>query len=267
MDCMLNVEIDVPTTPGVGASKFICEVQVVHRQMLTVRKEMGAHSSYTTFRAATELLHCTGNQDLLSVDGTKRWILNEVAKAFVLEGEDTAAHPADGDGASEDAHARIFPKQIDPLVIRAEWSLCHMPNAIWPYPLLLDLGHRAVTGLRKVEGVAAKVLAHVQSTACLGSSFKHMREGLRRLYGVASVRCDCYVLATPRCKHVLRVCHAGQMPDKEGENLSLCVSASTDGAIRVWACETGELLKSVQCAPAPSDEKPLPTILRRSRPM
>ena len=253
MDCMVNVAIDVPASPGVRASTFICEVQVVHRQMLTVRKDMGAHSSYTTFRAATELLHCTGNQDLLSADGTKRWILNEVAKAFVLETDDTAADATNRGGVSGGKGALLSPTHTEPLVIRAEWSLCNMPHAIWPYPLLLDLGHRTVTGLRKVDGVASKVLSHVQSTACLGSAFKRVREGLQRLYGVANVRCDCYVLATPGCKHVLTVCYAGSVSGKEGEDLSLCASASTDGSIRVWACESGALLKTVQCVPAPAN--------------
>ena len=34
----------------------ICELQLVHSQMYTVRKEMGAHTTYSTFRAALELM-------------------------------------------------------------------------------------------------------------------------------------------------------------------------------------------------------------------
>ena len=34
----------------------ICEVQLVHSQLYTVRKNMGAHKTYSVFRAALELL-------------------------------------------------------------------------------------------------------------------------------------------------------------------------------------------------------------------
>jgi hypothetical protein len=37
-------------------TRHICELQLVHSQMYTVRKEMGAHKTHSTFRAALELL-------------------------------------------------------------------------------------------------------------------------------------------------------------------------------------------------------------------
>jgi hypothetical protein len=37
-------------------ARHICELQLVHSQMYTVRKEMGAHATYSTFRAALELM-------------------------------------------------------------------------------------------------------------------------------------------------------------------------------------------------------------------
>jgi hypothetical protein len=38
----------------------ICEVQLVHSQMFTMRKNMGAHKTYSVFRAALELLEILG---------------------------------------------------------------------------------------------------------------------------------------------------------------------------------------------------------------
>ena len=46
-------------------TKHICEVQLVHADMMRVRKEMGAHKGYTTFRCALELLEATGNASII----------------------------------------------------------------------------------------------------------------------------------------------------------------------------------------------------------
>jgi len=40
--------------------KHICEVQLVHTRLLTIRKNMGAHKSYSVFRAALELCEMVG---------------------------------------------------------------------------------------------------------------------------------------------------------------------------------------------------------------
>jgi hypothetical protein len=54
-DIMINVVF--PENEG-----HVCEIQFTHKQMSTVRKEMGAHHSYGTFRAAEELLELIGKQ-------------------------------------------------------------------------------------------------------------------------------------------------------------------------------------------------------------
>ena len=53
MDCLVNMRL--------RKSGVICEVQIVDRLLLTVRAEWGAHRSYNTYRAASELLECTGH--------------------------------------------------------------------------------------------------------------------------------------------------------------------------------------------------------------
>jgi hypothetical protein len=52
-DCLVNfVFVDDP-------ARHICEVQLVHNKMMLVRKNMGAHSSYSFFRTANEMLEST----------------------------------------------------------------------------------------------------------------------------------------------------------------------------------------------------------------
>jgi hypothetical protein len=55
-DCLINfVFNDDP-------AEHICEVQLVHNKMMLVRKNMGAHSSYSFFRTANELLEATDTE-------------------------------------------------------------------------------------------------------------------------------------------------------------------------------------------------------------
>ena len=48
MDCRVKFKL--------GSTGCVCEVQIVHQQLLTVRSELGAHHSYATYRSAGELL-------------------------------------------------------------------------------------------------------------------------------------------------------------------------------------------------------------------
>jgi hypothetical protein len=47
------------------ANRHICEVQLVHADLMRVRTEWGAHSAYTSFRCALELLEATGHADMV----------------------------------------------------------------------------------------------------------------------------------------------------------------------------------------------------------
>ena len=47
-------------------SKHVCEVQLVHTDMMRVRKQMGAHKGYSAFRCALELLEATGYANLIA---------------------------------------------------------------------------------------------------------------------------------------------------------------------------------------------------------
>ena len=51
---------------------FLCELQLVHTQLYTVRKNMGAHGTYAVFRAALELLEMLGKDPEAGMDEGER---------------------------------------------------------------------------------------------------------------------------------------------------------------------------------------------------
>lgn len=57
MDCLVNLRL--------RDNGMLCEVQIVDRLLLTVRAEWGAHRSYNTYRAASELLESVGRESEL----------------------------------------------------------------------------------------------------------------------------------------------------------------------------------------------------------
>merc|ERR1711937_392915 len=44
-------------------NQHVCELQLCHKGMMNVRKNMGAHHEYAQFRSALELLEVTGHAD------------------------------------------------------------------------------------------------------------------------------------------------------------------------------------------------------------
>jgi hypothetical protein len=49
-DCLVNFVFRE------DSDRHVCEIQLVHAKLMLVRKQMGAHASYATFRSAAELL-------------------------------------------------------------------------------------------------------------------------------------------------------------------------------------------------------------------
>merc|ERR1711934_961053 len=47
-------------------NQHVCELQLCHKDMMTVRKQMGAHHEYAEFRSALELLEVTGHVDRIA---------------------------------------------------------------------------------------------------------------------------------------------------------------------------------------------------------
>merc|ERR1711934_522573 len=47
-------------------NQHVCELQLCHKDMMNVRKKMGAHHEYAEFRSALELLEVTGHVDRIA---------------------------------------------------------------------------------------------------------------------------------------------------------------------------------------------------------
>ena len=72
MDCLINIGVNLGSDGW-----LIGEVQIVHRQLLVVRAELGAHHGYNIYRAALEMLEATGNLALATGDehALREWAL------------------------------------------------------------------------------------------------------------------------------------------------------------------------------------------------
>ncbi|KAH8073121.1 hypothetical protein JL721_3100 [Aureococcus anophagefferens] len=64
-DAMINfrfVSSDKRWTHGAGDVGHLCELQLIHNDMLMVRKDWGAHESYSIFRTSIQLLEAAGKE-------------------------------------------------------------------------------------------------------------------------------------------------------------------------------------------------------------
>uniref|UniRef100_A0A7S4BPZ1 Uncharacterized protein n=1 Tax=Chrysotila carterae TaxID=13221 RepID=A0A7S4BPZ1_CHRCT len=157
MDCLINVEVALSET-----DRFVCEVQLVHRQLLMVRAELGAHHAYGTYRAALELLESAGHELLGETEAQrKRWVLQQVLAVCV-----------DAHGESMQAAATAQ------LVSRQRWGLSRdmrkQVRCTWPRLNHLELGGLGVAQILafKHDSLAAEILRGVFSVSlCTRSVF------------------------------------------------------------------------------------------------
>ena len=56
-DAMINFRMTA------DPNNHVCELQLVHKQLMLVRQEMGGHHEYNVFRGALELLEANGKLD------------------------------------------------------------------------------------------------------------------------------------------------------------------------------------------------------------
>lgn len=86
-------------------AKHVCEVQLVHSDMMMVRKQMEAHAGYTTFRCALELLEATGHADIVTaIDAEKS--ASELQMRLAGARSTAVATPAASASAAEVAEMR-----------------------------------------------------------------------------------------------------------------------------------------------------------------
>ena len=190
--------------------------QIVHKQLLTVRAELGAHHSYGTFRSATELLECAGHAALASADeeALRQWALRRVL------------------GALRDAEGAPLPlpdeRGLAALAKRQRWGMCRAMNRrVWPKLLGLDLGEGRA-GVASVEApagsLAAELLAEVRTVG--GRATKAAVDAVCRAAEAAQAGVDGWGMAA---RAVLGSSWA--LEGHGGDVRSVCVSG--DGAFIV----------------------------------
>ena len=114
MDCLVNFKL--------GSTGCVCEVQIVHQQLLTVRSELGAHHSYATYRSAGELLEWLGVGGFAeqSLEKRKRAVLKTVLRMLRVKG-----------GAGLDLDNQYL--DWEQMVSLQSWGLLPaMPESVWP---------------------------------------------------------------------------------------------------------------------------------------
>ena len=151
MDCLVNVAVYLAE----GDCWFVCEVQIVHSQLLLVRAELGAHHAYNDYRAALEMLEWAGCAELGAgdVDASKRWLTRAVFSA--LRGPDGSSLLSDREAADERA--------LDALAAKQTWCLSRAGGGR-PWPRLVDLNLDG-RSLATVEE-ASEHAAAVRDTLC-----------------------------------------------------------------------------------------------------
>ena len=218
MDNLINLAIDLGDKEPCW---FVCEVQIVHKQMLTVRTKLGAHQSYAKYRSAIELLECTGNLGLALCDerAAKRWALGRVLRCCRKT----------GGAALGEAEA------TDALVERQVWGLSdHKGRFAWPVLVGLDLGGAGVAeAVVQTGSVAAEVLSQVEQ---LGGASRSVLEVLRA-----------HASEHARVESVGLEGHGGGVT-------SVCVTAdgkhvvtgSYDKTARVWSLADGSHVRTLE---------------------
>ena len=220
MDCLINIGVHLG-----GDAWLVGEVQIVHRQLLVVRAELGAHHGYGIYRAALEMLEATGNLALATGDerALREWALRAMlATCRDAEGQSLARHVT----------AALFDVQV--------WALSRAQGAR-PYPRLLelDLGGHAIASIECAAGSdAATLWGGVQAV--------HGAVDPRRTEAVLQASKLATGLASRVSSHVLKG-HTGAVYSAAvGPDGVHVVTASDDETARVWRLADGELVRELK---------------------
>jgi hypothetical protein len=159
-DAMLNF---VCLLGGAAAAGHVCELQLVHADMLKARKEFGGHSAYAAFREAAELLEFAAGGWLVNKARSARAVLDaatkaaEDAAAVAVESSSEAALSAAAVAASETVSAA---QGAEPALQAALAKLRELRSAL-PAGSSPDAERAADAALEQLEGSAASALQRV----------------------------------------------------------------------------------------------------------
>ena len=230
MDCLINIGVNLD-----GDGWLVGEVQIVHRQLLVVRAELGAHHGYNIYRAALEMLEATGNLALATGDehALREWALRAIlATCRDAEGQSLLAKCCDDEG------------RVDALVDKQVWALtrAHGPGPYpRPYPRLLELD------------LGGHVVAIIERG--VGSDAATLWRGMQAVHGAVDPRqtqvgLQASKLATGLASHVASHVLKGHTSGVRSAAVSAdgihVVTASDDKTARVWRLADGELVRELK---------------------
>ena len=140
----------------------VCEIQLVHAELYSVRKNMGAHGSYTEFRAALELCEKVGVDP--EEEGSDAGILD--ALAWTAPGQQQKTHPSEMPTASSSASpvaARWKAARSTPLVTaECTHTKSHSKTGGCPLPISsakkADLAKASITKWKVLKTAVCKPL-------------------------------------------------------------------------------------------------------------
>ena len=157
MDCLINIGVHL------GSNVWLVgEVQIVHRQLLVVRAELGAHHGYGIYRAALGMLEATGNLALATGDerALREWVLRTMLATY------------------RDAEGQSLERHMDALVDGQVWALSRAQGAR-PYPRLLWSSIWVATRLRASSAQRGRTPRR-SGAACRPCTAPSTRGGRRR---------------------------------------------------------------------------------------
>ena len=224
MDCLINVAVVLD-----DGRSFVCEVQIVHAQLLTVRAELGAHHGYNDYRAALELLeasHCLelGTGDVRAM---KRFLVRVVFGAL-RDADDAPLVAATADDAT-----------LDRLAARQGWCLSTVGSGRpWPRLLDLDVDGHAVTAVTPGahRPVLLETLQGLRGVKASGNGQAAVGV-LQAAGGGLGLTLWSYLMSG----HTSAVMSACVSPD--GRHV---VTASRDKTARVWLLSDGSLVRTLE---------------------
>lgn len=267
MDCLINLRMP---------NGHVCEVQIVHRQLLTIRSELGAHASYATYRTGSEVLESIGCEGAVQgPTAMKRMLAEQVMKLCV----DSDGSPVDISLKDIDLSATKFGDVLEPTIAADEQRLYAFPPLVQ-----LDLSQVShIAGFQKEYPrenllVAFLLKAGIHGVHCKSKHCSEVVESLSALQmktvdllsrtmdahsdwiRSVSFSCDGKLLASASQDKTVKVWNpkdCGLIWILEGHtdyvvsvsfsyDSKILASASNDQTLMLWKMEDGSLIRTLK---------------------